>query len=274
MIRRIIGSECLLFTQVDHARLAGEFAGYVGNAQFAAPQPPVIRATVMHDDGWPLHDDSPTINPQRQPTDVFESQPATAFQIWAESSRLAASADPYVGLLVSLHGFALSIYASRNSGHVNMDDPIIRFELNKFQHAQIELQETLRHELGMATNIALCAGLAQDSDDPREQKLVFDLRILQAMDTLSLCLLCTAAPFEKIRLRQRPDRPAVECTVRRTGDFQIAVDPWPFNPAEVRAPVQYRTMAQTVYESDEALREDYAAAPIQRVEVSIIPESP
>ena len=68
-----------------------------------------------------------------------------------------------------------------------------RFENNKFQHRQIEIQEEVRGKLGMRTDIPLTLGLAGSGFDLREDQLHFDFRWLQALDQISLGICCTHA---------------------------------------------------------------------------------
>src|SRR5689334_4373848 len=113
MIRRRVADEFWLFTQHDHALLAGVLAERLGNDTFASPDPreAVVRGVAMHDCGWPLHDDAPTLNRHGEPLDVFETPPQIGLRVWSEAARRAAGADPYAGLLVSLHSLSLSMFA-------------------------------------------------------------------------------------------------------------------------------------------------------------------
>ncbi len=106
MIRRRQGNDLLLITQDDHAALSGRLAKHIGNKQFSMPSPfhLVIEGVSLHDCGWPLHDDHPTLNADGLPRNVFEMPPLLAVEVWGESSSRAAVVHPYVGLLVSLHG--------------------------------------------------------------------------------------------------------------------------------------------------------------------------
>ncbi len=83
MIRRKAGNDFLLITQNDHAILSGKLAEHFGNARFARPQPrqETIDAASLHDCGWPIHDDAPTLNARGEPIDVFESPVALAVQV-------------------------------------------------------------------------------------------------------------------------------------------------------------------------------------------------
>src|SRR5688572_21284245 len=216
MIRRQVDGEWRLITQHDHAIPSRQQAGQVGERGYEAPQPAAGRGIAMHDCGWPLHDDAgPTLNPKGQPLDVFESPPHVAAMVWPESARRAAAEDAYAGLLVSLHVLSLSVLATTPTAVVHekfdLSDSATRFEVNKFQQQQIELQEDLRRTPGLRTDEPRRFGLAERSDDPRERQLTYDFRLLQAMDKLSLNICCTNPPAEMVEPLLThpggPDRP-------------------------------------------------------------------
>src|SRR5687768_6526331 len=102
MIRRRVGNEFWLITQHDHALLSGELARHVGNKLFESRSESAIKGPALHDCGWPLHDDEPTLNSKHQPIDVFESTPEIALKVWqAGADRAVAEAnDDYAALLV------------------------------------------------------------------------------------------------------------------------------------------------------------------------------
>jgi hypothetical protein len=145
MIRRQGSDRFILITQHDHALLSGRLAERVGNAQFARPEPreAAIRGIAMHDSGWPLHDDRPTVNPKHLPLDVFETPREVALHVWDASVERAAASHPYAGLLVSLHVMSLSQLLGQM--RPSQRD---QFEITKFQHREIERQEELRQRVG------------------------------------------------------------------------------------------------------------------------------
>jgi hypothetical protein len=200
MIRRQVGTEYWLIPQDDHAKIAGELAKHVGNPRFIGPaSPSAILGIALHDCGWPIHDQHPTLNEQHLPRDVFESTREVGLPVWEASAERAAAQDPYAGLLVSLHSLALSVFATGSAPISGHRWDWARFEVNRFQHRMVELQESLRQKLGMRTDQPLKYGLCEDPvDDPLEQKLLFDFRWLQAMDQISLSICCTKAPFSRI----------------------------------------------------------------------------
>src|SRR3954471_21700194 len=114
MIRRDVGDAFLLIAQHDHAHMAAQLAEVFGNEQFAEPDPfdQAVLGVALHDCGWPLHDDQPTLNAQGLPLDVFESPARIAIKVWTTSADRAAARDPYAGLLTSLHVLSLSVFAT------------------------------------------------------------------------------------------------------------------------------------------------------------------
>ncbi|HET6251661.1 MAG TPA: DUF3891 family protein [Tepidisphaeraceae bacterium] len=266
MIRNQQGNEFFLFTQDDHAAVSGELARHFGNSRFAAPQPlkAVIDAVAMHDCGWPLHDREPTLDVAGMPLHVFDTPIPLAVRVWAESTRLAREADPYTGLLVSLHVFALSALAYQHYA-----DPAQRahsakelFELNKFQQLQIEVQEQIRGESGLRTDVALQLGLAPRRSDAREDLLRFHYQILRTMDQLSLALLLGGRPFSTIDdLSPRPAADPVDFRVGYPAKWRITLNPWPFDAEKIDAEIPFRRVPARVYASVEAFREIYKSAP-------------
>src|SRR5438552_7798164 len=158
MIRREEQGSFLLIAQHDHALISGQLAEQFGNAAFARPQPfeNVVRGVSLHDCGWPLHDESPTLNPAGLPLDVFETPREIALKVWTASVERAAAEDAYAGLLVSLHVLNLSVFVTTLAGSAqasfNLDNPPDRFAMVKFQQRELERQEQLRLKLGLRTD--------------------------------------------------------------------------------------------------------------------------
>jgi hypothetical protein len=261
MIRRQVGNEFHLFTQNDHALLAGEMAAHFGNARFTSLDPcdHATRAVSLHDCGWPLHDDRPGLNSAGLPLHVFETPLDVALKVWQATTDLVArdNQPDYTQLLVSLHVLGLSGYAASNA-HTRFEV----FELNKFQHRQIEIQERLRQRLSLSTEIPLKLGLAVETRHPPEEKLRRNHTILQAMDRLSLDLLCSDVVFPKIEnVLPRPGAAPVTLTFKRTGPDSMKVTPWPFGPDAFNSEIPYRRVPAEPYLSPEHFQDTYNAAP-------------
>jgi hypothetical protein len=278
MIRRDVDDECWLFTQHDHALMAAEVAAHFGNDAIASPAPreQTLLGIALHDCGWPLHDERPALNRNGLPMDVFETTRQWGLKIWTASASRAAAEDPYAGLLVSLHSLSLSVFATTQTGflHEKFDiaDPRARFDMNKFQHGQIELQEQLRRKIGLSTEHPLTHGLAEESDDESEQRLLFNFRLLQAMDKVSLCICCTQPPFRQIEpLLPRPGAAPVKLSVQRPDAQHLLLWPWPFDRPELNVLVPYRVVPRRAYSDEAQLHEAFADARLRHLYCTIAP---
>ncbi len=277
MIRRRVENEFWLITQHDHALLSGEMAQYFGNDRFSPPDPTssALLGIALHDCGWVIHDDCPTLNKDRLPLDVFETSPQLGFNVWTESARRANDQDPYAGLLVSMHSLSLSVLATSqvfDNHQFDQNDARVRFEINKFQHAQIELQENLRKTLGLHTDQPLHLGIAKDSSDSEEQKLAFNFRLLQAMDKLSLCICCTNSPFAGIEpMLDRPNGQSTPLQVFRPHPQKTIVQPWPFDVDQIELSIPYRRVSAEPFADEASFRQTYLAAPVEQFGCIVAP---
>lgn len=266
MIRNQQGNEYFLFTQDDHAQMAGAMARQWGNSRFARPARAneVIDAISMHDSGWPLHDRQPTLDRAGLPLHVFDAPVELAVTVWAESVRLAQARSAYTGLLVSLHTFALSALAY---GHLSDPDPARKhaldlFKLNKFQQLQIETQEHLRQSLGMQTDTALQLGLADPGSGADEDALRANYFLLRAMDQMSLAALCGGRPITTVsEVIPKPGATAVDFRVGYPAPFTLTLFPWPFAVDSVEYAIPFRRVPARVYSSADSFREAYLKAP-------------
>jgi hypothetical protein len=266
MIRRHLGELFYLFAQDDHARLSGELARRYGNKWFARPDPleEVVRAVGLHDCGWSIHDQRPTLNKDGLPVDVFETPLAIALEVWREGVERVKNEAPYTQLMVSLHVLGLSGFAASHA-----HDRLEQFELNKFQHRQIEIQESLRKRLGMALDVPLRLGLAVTHESPQEENLRRNHLILQTMDRISLGLCSTEMPFARIEgIMPRPGGPLVTLSFERTDLWALKVAPWPFEVEKIEVEVPYRAVAAGKYDVEE-FRTAYSAAQEQRVKMIV-----
>jgi hypothetical protein len=277
MIRRETNADSfILITQHDHAVLSGQLAEHFGNARFAKPEPyaSTILGTQMHDCGWPLHDDRPTLNRAGLPIDVFESTLPIALKVWTAAAERAAAADPYAGLLVSLHVMALSVFVSSGTmpvSNAKTGDMAAQFEMNKFQHREVERQENLRRRLSLRTDLPLKYGLSQNPIDVGELRLRANFKLLQAMDRLSLAVCCTKPPFAIAQVYPSPDRPAIDLRLERDDAVALVVDPWPFadDLDRLMLAIPCRRIPRRTYSDDAEFHRIYAEAPIQNMEVHV-----
>ena len=265
MIRRQEGNDFLLITQHDHALLAGELAEHFGNEFFATPDPreSAIKGVSLHDCGWPLHDNDPTLNKSSLPLDVFESSREIALQVWTASVEGAAARDGYAGLLVSLHVLSLSVFASTQTDFqhekFDLDNPPDRFAVTRFQQREIERQEKLRMTLGLRTERASHHKLPTDAAQKKEDQLTFNFRMLQAMDVISLAACCTKPPSKQTQdVMPQPGGAPFKLDLARDGN-DVRVDPWPFDQAEIELMIPVCRIAGKKYANVDELRAAYNA---------------
>ena len=274
MIRHRLSDQFVLMAQHDHAQLSGRLATHVGNGLFAPPAPyqETVDGIGLHDCGWPLHDERPTLNPQGLPLHVLESPMAVAIPVWSESVRLAAEHNGYSGLLVSLHVLNLSALAeSRDQqAHERHRDRRELFELNKFQHKQVETQESLRRNLGLRTDIPLRLGRAAPGTGAREDLLLFGYHLLKLMDAISLDACSGGDLFEQVdEVYPRPGAKPLTLRIGHPAPFMLTVDPWPFDRPEVRYDVPCRRVPAQRYEGEAEFHRALDAAPPDRVTVTV-----
>ena len=278
MIRRQQGDDWLLITQNDHALLAGELAEHFGNDRFFPPDPmdSTLKGVRLHDSGWPLHDDDgPTLNARGEPLDVFEVSRPIALKVWQTSAERAAAQDPYAGLLTSLHVLSLSVFATSETEFqhekFDMDDPQSKFAVTKFQHNEIARQEDLRQRLGLRTDRPTATKLPKAMAQKSEDKLNFNIRMLQAMDLISLAACCTKPPADQTQdVYMTPGGEKVKLSLERRGN-DVHVGPWPFDTDEIALPIPACRFPARPFANETAFREALNKAPAEVLVVHVRP---
>jgi hypothetical protein len=271
MIRRAAGNHLLLITQHDHALLSGQCARHLA---IPAPSPfdATLEAIAHHDCGWPIHDDQPTLNPAGLPLHVFESPPSLSTQVWSASVTRAMNLGDYQGLLVSLHVLALSALYLKHAKNPSRAD---LFEINKFQHRQIEIQEDLRQRLHLRTDVPLQLGLARPGASAADDQLLFNFRMLTAMDRLSLTLCCGELLFATIDdLLPQPGQLPIQLTLTMPDSATLTIDPWLFDQPAMTFQVPARRVDHTPFSSLENFRRAYHAAVSEPLNLRLIPAPP
>ena len=277
MIRREEGEHFLLIAQHDHALIAGELAEHFGNADFAPPEPrePALRGVRLHDCGWPTHDDQPTVNKDGKPLDVFETPREIALPVWTASVEKAAAADPYAGLLVSLHVLSLSVFASTQTSFehekFDLEQPADRFAVAKFQQREIERQDDLRVKLGLRTEKAALHKQPKEVAQKKEDQLTFNFRMLQAMDVISLAACCTKPPSRQTQdVMPRPGAAPLRLNLSRRAN-DVLVHPWPFDQPQVVLMIPVCRIRAKAYASHDELRAAVSAGSSEVLTCIVMP---
>jgi hypothetical protein len=267
MIRRHEGDRFYLIAQNDHAQLSGQLASHFGNGRFERPEPwaETVAAAGLHDGGWPLHDDRPTLNKAGLPLDVFETPLELALRVWRESADRAGEKSDYAQLLVSLHVLGLSAYAASRP-----HTPREVFELNKFQQYEIERQEVLRRRLGLRVDVPLRMGLAEGKVDAGEEQLKRNHYVIQMADRISLGLCCTEVVAPRIEnMIPRLGERAVTLELARKTKWCMVVEPWPFDEPVLRFVVPYRSVPARAYRSEEDLAGVWGRSRVEQAEFTL-----
>ena len=230
----------------------------------------------MHDAGWPAHDESPTLNANGLPLDVFEADTELACRCWEASAAAAEAVDPYAGLLVSIHVHRLAAHAARQRpGEPPMTNRR-RFWLIEFCNDQSQRQVVLRDALGLRSDRPLDSGLpipnGPGAEDPLEQTLAYHVRILQACDLLSLCACCDEPPaWTSGPLPRRPGGASLPLRIARPAAGRLVVQPWPFDVPALVLDVPYRPVPLRLYDDAADLGRALAAAPRRIFQVVVEP---
>jgi hypothetical protein len=264
IVRRDV-DRLLLITQRDHARLAGQVAAAWGNTRFAKPfrWPETIDAVAHHDNGWASHDASLALDETGEPLDVLSSGLLLSLETWSDSAgRVRASHSPYAALLVSIHVLRLSALAAAQA----RTRPEV-FQLNKFQHRQIEVQEDLRKQLGLRVDIPRKLGLTGDGNGPDEDRLTHDYALLRAADQMSLAVLCEEATVGTVEVRAAPGKLRTTLRLERPEPNRLTVDPWPFGAPELSFDVAARGVEARPYDDSQELESALRASQVQKLRV-------
>jgi hypothetical protein len=257
MIRRAYQNELLIIAQNDHAELAGQLVKHLGNGLFAAPVPlaPMGLAVAEHDRGWIRQDARPQFNPEKLPAHVFEIGHAISLAAWTESVNLAAAKDPYAALLISLHSMRLATHvANRPVSQHDQTARVQTFKVQQFLHLQIEIQETLRRQLGLRVDVPLRGGLAERGTSPEEDLLASNFYLMQLLDQVSLNLCFDEVLFDSVgNISPRPGARPVTIQIDRPDIRVMRLDPWPFDDAVIDLKVPAKRLSIRGYRDEDDL---------------------
>lgn len=220
----------LLVDQDDHAHLAGELAAALADG-LPAPRGALVAAARVHDNGWREADAAPTLDVESGRPHAYTDVPDDVYlDVWRRGIDRAVALDPYVGLLVSLHG--LRFFSRRT-----------RPPMQEFVAQRRAQQDELLAQLG-----ATGASWRELPDDVRAHH-----EWLRWLDSLSLFLLGDWGDELELTAAARRHR------VRRVDEQTVAMEPFPF-----AAPLEFRVPALRLprrrCESEAALQDEVRSA--------------
>jgi len=151
MLMRRDGDTLVIVRQTDHMAQVARIAERWGNERFPAPahREETIRAAGLHDNGWRLWEDHPTLVPETgRPRNLGEIEPSVHAAFYRAGVDAAVAVDPYTGLLVSLHAAVLS--AGVDGWDLATLTPPERPDIGEVERAFIAEQAALQRRLRAA----------------------------------------------------------------------------------------------------------------------------
>lgn len=192
MIVRQHADRCLVLSDPDLATVATTLAEHFGNPRFDPPGRSVLRGIARLGAGLADLDRVVRVGPDGRPVDREQAALSDLLAAWTRATHADDADDPEALLLTSFVVLRLAADAGISPpGHPPLSANAqnrLRFETNKFVHAQVELQEGLRRRLGLATDRPLRLGIAETMDDPAELALSLHLRLMQCLWNMAECL--------------------------------------------------------------------------------------
>ncbi|HEY9248973.1 MAG TPA: DUF3891 family protein [Rariglobus sp.] len=256
----------MLVTHPDHARLAGQFADAWGNERFPAPAQysHVGYAIYHHDDGWIARDAAPSLTPAGLP-EAFTGALVGAYSAFEEidlpaylrvrglATAEVAAADPYAGILVSMHTYNLL------SEQADLDS--IRPE-HRDAHARF-LGEQKAWQAETAARLGATA-----------EELRRGFEFLQCCDNLSL-IVCSSYDRPRTLRHTHPDRDGVRhaITCAPAGPETYTLAPWPLKVDRLELELSCRHVPKSAVTTLDSFRAAYYAAPLITRRITLRPAS-
>ncbi len=238
MIRRDSENGWIIFTQHDHARLAGDIMKFWGNSRFSSINPfeKVMYAVNNHDYGWIDWDALPKISNENQyPANFMEMNDEEQRRIWIKSFESSFHRQGYSSALIALHFSKLNDNSIRN-GHDAGDS--------------LEFQEKTK---SIITSV-FGADYTSLKDNELSREVMTNLKFLQIGDIISLAL-CHG--WRSNVLKDVPlsyNSGTVDITLQSSDGFKYEISPNPFSKKDLSVSIYGKRLLQKTFDSDEALR--------------------
>jgi hypothetical protein len=247
IVRTLAEGQTALIGQTDHSRLVGQLAAHWGNERIAAPDQydSVVRAATFHDIGWLDYETRPLVNAETGRPYEFRELPFRPDQLEAYGRWVdwMTAIDPYAGLIVGQHRTGLWKNRYGAIEHPGMGARGLAPEIQAF----IGEQETAQAKL-----------------QPRfdDSQLRVNYHLLQVWDLLGLYF-CCRAPYEDY-IEPVPTSYSGNGVVRLNlvprGDWEVALDPYPFDVRPLHVQIGYKDLDRESYASLEDFRRAYFQA--------------
>ncbi|WP_255197798.1 DUF3891 family protein [Halorarius litoreus] len=254
-----------IVAQNEHATMAGRFADHWGGDELDAPQPTAAMraAGYTHDNGWWTWDLYPHLA-DGAPINLFEVPTASWEAFYERGIETAVELDPYVGLLVSMHGAGVrrQRYGTAPSMPDRSDEyaGFVGREEARQRRLAADLQGGRYGEYVTDEVVAMLETLHETGSFDGDTPLWRSYCLLQLWDRLALHC-CLYPELEPTTLGPVPATTGwTDLDVSVVDDTSLALDPYPFDVDPFVVPVRERTIPNREYTDAADLRTAYYEA--------------
>jgi len=250
MIIKDLGNAWQLVSQTDHADLSAAFARLWADRTERGPS--LELATERHDDGWAVWEQAPDIDRATgRPLNFLDVSVLTHLAFYRAGIAAVSEADPYAGLLVSMHG--AGIYRGRYGGQ-----PDLKLSFADAEREQVDAF-VAEQETQFEARMKAC--------DARDDERLRDYRLLQIYDRLSL----------QFCVNDALDSPAGELYglhLEPQGPGALSMYPFPFEGDEQSFTLLRRLLPKRRWAGGAEFREEFFATEPERVGIRICASVP
>lgn len=242
MIRRDIKGGWILYTQHNHANLAGSIMEYWGNDEFCVITPfdEVIFAIKEHDSGWKEWDKMPRINTENNyPANFMEMHLNEQHEIWTKCFERHSKNHKYSSALIALH-FAKFNQKNVSSNPNNSVSVNLKNRINNFVSKMLKMK-----------NIEPDNGNLPDM-------IKQNLKFVQIGDIISLALCHGWSSSELTKVPVNDDEKVIDIKLETKDGFNYKISPYPFSKINLNFVIRGKRLLKKTFDSNEELRKNLA----------------
>lgn len=255
-----------VMTQIDHARLSGEFAAAFGNEIFSPlnPEDPMVYVAAHHDDGWDETDAACLMDSQTGlPFHLTQTPLTELVKTSARSPQSNEDFHPYSGLMSSMHTYGLF------NGRYGLSDKIF-IDLIPTEHKQA-VEAMLAKEVARQARIKANFLGSAEAHLVSEDTLFSNYKLLQFFDTLALYFHMVHPAARGISTFLNVPRSIgqdVVITLEPVADDVFALDPYPFRETDLNFSFAGRYLTPQPPGTD--LKQVMAETPVTRQSFTLV----
>ncbi|MGI9534389.1 MAG: DUF3891 family protein [Thermodesulfobacteriota bacterium] len=248
MIRRELTNGWILFTQDDHANLAGDIMNFWGNNQFLSIKPfeEVIFAIRNHDIGWLDWDNRPKINKENNyPANFMEMNSEEQKRIWSKSFEKDLDEHCYSSALIALH------FSKLNEKSI-LDNP----GDTQSQEMQKKINKLIESVFDIYYNSL--------KDNELNPETMTNLKFVQIGDIISLALCHGWLSTELKDVPLDYENNTVDIKLISEDGFNYKIDPNPFSLKKLSASINGKRLLKKKFDNDDELRSSLSKSQLEK----------